>query len=395
MSRATWGWAHGALLLVVAAGALAVAIAADGARAPRRVLARLSSPALLVLGLLAAVVVAKAAFAAGRVGVAGPGRYLVVHLLAVVGVAVVASRRDLHLPVLAGYLVGVTTSAVVSLAQALDLLEPHWPAADRFPGWAATTPQLSWQLALAVVIGVHLVRSTAGAARSASIGAVCLCLAALATCGSQGGLLGIAVAVGVLLVHNARRHVIARGEVLRLGGVLLGLAVVALLALALLGVSPQSVVGLTGDTEKGYENEVARIDGLASGVRALRDEPLTGPGVDRYTADGHVLPHVVPVTLGISTGLVGVGLGLALMAVMAVLVVRGPREGAPLGWVAAAILSIYLAKCLVTTNGPLSDLADQIVLVIAAAAWSGPTCRGRTAGATGETRPSPTDRSFV
>ena len=156
MSRATWGWAHGALLLVVAAGALAVAIAADGARAPRRVLARLSSPALLVLGLLAAVVVAKAAFAAGRVGVAGPGRYLVVHLLAVVGVAVVASRRDLHLPVLAGYLVGVTTSAVVSLAQALDLLEPHWPAADRFPGWAATTPQLSWQLALAVSFAFRL-----------------------------------------------------------------------------------------------------------------------------------------------------------------------------------------------------------------------------------------------
>lgn len=339
--------------------------------------------------LLAAMTVTIAAFAAGRVGLEAPGRFLVAQMGIVACLLVMAAAGREHRPLLVGYLVGVTASAFTSVLQTVGA--PSIREVDglaRFPGLAAATPQLSWQVALAIMVGVYLAVTERGIRRGAAVAALLPCTLALVACGAQGGIIGLVAATVVLAIHGARQGSVSAREVARFGVGSIAAVVVAVTVLAVAGASPTSLVGLSGDPDKGFENESARVDGFTDGIRALLDEPLTGPGVERYREEYRVVPHVAPLNLAVSTGVVGLAIGSAAMAVLGFLVVRGPRRGAALSWLGVGMLSVFLVKCMVTPGGPFAGVHDRLLLVIAVVAASSPggTVVDGRAGPGGERR---------
>lgn len=338
---------------------------------------RLPRVVVVLVALMALVVALRAGFAAGRTGGLPALRYFGVSCVLLLATAAIAARREVHLQLMGGFLAGSAISGTVSVMQAVDLPVPRArpPWVDRYPGLSLSTTDLSWGLAVAIVIGLYLL-ATAGTrtVRVLAGAALVPTSLALATGGAQGGLVGLLFAAPVVGTHFVRRSVFDRQAVRRVLIIAATVVVAQAAALRAMGLQANSVVGLFGDPNKGYVNEAARWDGFLDGLRSLREYPLSGPGMDRYREELGVVPHFVPLEVAVSSGVLGFVVGAAIVALVGLLLFRGPSEDAPLGWLALGVLCVLFAKMFLTTSGPLAPPGLALLFVIAATSMmSAPT----------------------
>lgn len=326
----------------------------------------------LFVGGMAALALVRLAFTAPRQDGWSAFAFAAATLLALAAAASLAVRVQAHRPVLAGFAAGASLSAFVCLLQAADLPTPR-PATvgvDRYPGLAIATPQLSWQLGLAAVAAVFLARTApTRSGRLAGAAQALLCTLGIAVCGAQGGLYGVTLAVlvvGAFALPQLDWRTLVRPAV--------GLVALACVLGAVLvgsGLGAASVRGLVGDPDKGFVNEIARLDAAEAGVRELRAHPWTGVGQDRFQATHPNLPHFLPLNVSIGSGVAGLLLGGALVVLLAVTVLGGPVGRTPGAYAGLGLLSVMSAQTLVTTSGPFAGIGFVSLLLVAVVA-----CRG-------------------
>lgn len=322
---------------------------------------------VLFIGLLVAVLLLRATFGLVRDPALPTARFLAISVATLTVAALVAHRTAAYRPLLMGLLAGSTLSALVTLAQVAgsDLVREAAHGRDRYPGLALQAPGLAWHMAVAVLVAVFAI-STAGSARAkgASLGALVVTGIALISCGAQGGLLGMAV-TGVLCLGLAwrqiNRQVIARGLVLVLVG---GVALVGFAYLSGFGAS--SVSGVTGDPDKGYENERARGRAVKYGMEQIVEAPLAGLGTDEYDARYDVRPHIFPLNIAVNSGILGLIVGSALLLLLGWTAIRGPTDrAAPQGWLGTAVLAVFFTMACLTPSGPFAGVERLTVLLVA------------------------------
>lgn len=322
--------------------------------------------------LLAGAVVVRFAFSVSRSEVPSVLNSTGFKALGLAAAALVAYRVAAHRLLLAGFLAGATVSASVSLLQAADLPAPRAGNFDgtRFPGLAFDTTRLTWQLAMAIVIGVTvIITSRDQRYRMATSAQVIVCGLGLVVCGAQGGVVGLIFAAVVIVAFARPRPRLDR-LVPALVAVVAGVALVSLLLVGS-GLGARSIDGLFGDPDKGYENEVARLDAASAGARALAEHPLVGPGEDAFLHAHPVLPHFLPLSLGVTAGVTGLLLGAALVGYLGVTILKGPVGRSPSAWLGLGLLSIMAVQTLTLPDGPFVRGRSITLLLVAVAA-----CRG-------------------
>lgn len=288
----------------------------------------------------------------------------VLMVASVVAAGLLALRTGAHRPILYGYLAGCTLSSLVTVMQAMEVptLAAGRSDANRFPGLATTTVIFTWQVAFAIIIAVWVVATTRPGSlmRWAGLASLVVLSAALLMCGTQGGLLALLVAGGCFAVRAWRRGSLA-GSV-RVGMVALVAVVVFVVAAGQLGLSANTIEEFLPGS--GYENERARLDLARAGLGSIRDHPLGGSGFQAFKEANVLVPHTLPVYMGVAAGLVGLALGTWVLVQLFVVVVRGPRSdraSAVFGWTLTAAM---FANTLTEPEGPFTGLSRLPIFAI-------------------------------
>lgn len=292
-------------------------------------------------------------------------RYIGITMAALVAAVLLASRIDAHRPLLLGYLAGTSASATVALLQVADVdwIRTGFFGDGRFPGMAFRTPGLSWHIVVALLIGLAvLVTARSTSLRRITGAQMLICSAAFLACGAQGGIAGLGFAGFVcarLWRQEIRQLVRERWAVT--------LAVVVALALGLLvagALGFSSVRGLAGDPDKGYTNEMARVESIGYGTEQLLANPLGGIGAQAYDAQYEVRPHFLPLNASVTTGILGFAIGALLVGLLVVLIVRGPIERTPCAMLGVALLSAMFVQTLLTPSGTFAAVERISMLLI-------------------------------
>lgn len=331
-------------------------------------LPRRSRPIVMCfVGLLAIMVLLNLAFGLVRDPLGSTLRFNGLYALTVASAGLFAFRTSAYRPMLMGHLAGSALTSTVSIWQSagLDLLRVANHGDGRYPGLALEAPGVSWQTAVALLVGVYALRTTTSNPwRWATLGAMLVCGLGMVVCGAQGGLLGLGAAVLVSLAFAWRQF--DHRLVLRAvgGGAVLLTLIVFVASLAGFGMS--SLSGVAGDAERGYENERARARAVRYGLEQFGDNPLAGIGTAAYDARYEVRPHVVPLNLSVNTGILGLLVGTALMALLGWTVIRGPADrGSPQSWLGVAILATVLVQASLTPAGPFAKIERIVILLLA------------------------------
>ena len=309
------------------------------------------------LTALAAVRLAAAGWHGDRTGL----RTGTTAMVAVIGGAIVLARPRIHRGLLEGFLAGAALSAAVCLLQVLGVVDfrPGPLPAKRYPGLSAKTSVLTWQMAAGVVIGGRLwVESRRRGGGVAFLVGAGLCFAAMLLCGAQGGLVGLGAAAlivgGRALARIPRRHLMAAGMVVIVGAAGLLASTVWL-----------EVDGLR--PEKGFANELARVDLNRAGLETIVENPL-GIGQSEFIERHGLLPHVSVVEAGATSGFLALALATTVLALLGYLAVRALRASSIVGWFGAALAIVTIAYSMLEPGGPFIGLARVTVLLLAAAA---------------------------
>lgn len=288
----------------------------------------------------------------------------------------VAYRPVLHRPVVAGWLVGITLSAVVALMQALSLPTLRQPEFDndRFPGLTNLTMGFTWQMAYAFILWMYVVAVTTDRPRArvlAGLAAVA-CMVALLVNGAQGGLVGL-VAGFLAAVWVFRRHLTWQRIRVPLT-IVVGAVAVAAVAFTLGWLELATVDGLTGAGD--YENEKARWTVFKAAWREMAEHPLVGLGrttfIDRYS----ISPHNLALDSGVIGGITGLAAGVALFGYTFTQWFRGPRDRRPETITAYVLLAALLSSFFTETQGPFIGLARITIMTIAVLTVTGHLPRG-------------------
>lgn len=287
----------------------------------------------------------------------------VVTLVALAAALVVVGRKQLHLPVLVGYTAGVTASAVVVVLQAAGLPNPTVPREGtlRIVGLSAQSTLLTYQLAIAVVLMAAVLIGRLRAPRLMVVLSLMVCLAAMALSGGRGGILGLAFAavfVGLRYGYLRVAHV--------LGLVALGAAVWWFLDRA-------QLYTLTLDRLSGPAGGESSLDRLSSGRldiagRAFAEilaDPLFGPGIGQFRTEHTLVPHFMPLTIGLTAGVAGLVLGFVVLGRLTGVVLRRPPVVDGRFVVGAALCAVLLANSLTEPTGPFSGVERVTILLIA------------------------------
>ena len=276
----------------------------------------------------------------------------------------VAYRPVLYRPLIAGWLSGITLSAVVSLMQVLSLPTLRQPDFDnsRYPGLSNRTMGFTWQMAFGFILWMYVFavsgqRPWLRVAASAGAGA---CLIAMLVNGAQGGLL--ALGTGTCAVLWVLRSSLTWDRVRVPLLVAVGSAIVAAGALALGWIELATVDGLVSSN---FESERARFDVFKHAWREIAAHPFTGLGRTNFKDRYVISPHNLALDSGVIAGLLGVVLGFALFGYAAALWVGGPRDRRPETIAAFVLLAAMLPNFFTETQGPFVGLGRIIVLLIA------------------------------
>lgn len=295
-----------------------------------------------------------------------------------VAAGIVGLRTSLHRTVLMGFLAGATLSAIVTGMQSLGLatLAPGEPSIDRYPGLAASTIILTWQLAFAIIIAVWSAATT----RRRSVGWFASLLSipflvwAMLVCGTQGGLFGLVAAAGCVLVRSWSRG--SSRQVIKVGLLMVAVMVATVIALHEAGVEFATLREFLPSS--GYENERARGQLLNDGLKVIADHPLVGTGTAQFQAQHRLVPHFLPVHFGVAAGLLGLGLGSWVLIRLGLVVMKGPAaetRSAVFGW---ALVAAMLAYTIPEPVGPFAGLNRLPLLAIGYLACLNLTLRERS-----------------
>ena len=326
---------------------------------------------------LAAMVAVQTVFGVFRDPLLSALRFNGLYAITLVAAGLVVFRVTAYRPLLIGHLAGTAFSSVVALGQAAGwnpIAVNAW-AEERFQGFALEAPGLSWHAAVAIPMAAFVIWTTeARRVRWAAWGGLILSTLGLIVCGAQGGLVGLAVSGGVCLVIAGRQfesRALAQATIRAFGiGAVVLVVAVGLAWAAGLGVS--SLTGLTGDPVKGYENERARGRAVEYGIEQLMEDPLTGIGNIAYEQRYDVRPHVLALNLSVNTGVLGLVIGIGLMAqVLWVAVRRSADPWPPERWLASVFLITLFVHACLTPSGPFARIERLTVLLLAMAVASG------------------------
>ncbi len=282
----------------------------------------------------------------------------------------VACRPVLHRPMIAGWLVGITLSGVVTLMQVLSLPTLRQPEFQnsRYPGLTNLTMGLTWQMVYGFILWMYVIAVSGDRPRLrvAAVASAVVCLVALMVNGAQGGL--VALVTGTIAALWVFRSSLTWDRIRVPLLVVLGAAMVSAAALALGWIELATLDGLTNGR---FENERARFDVFKSAWREIAAHPFVGLGrttfIDRYT----ISPHNLALDSGVIAGVLGLVAGFALFGYTAALWVRGPRDRRPETITAFVLLAALLPSFFTETQGPFVGLARIIVLLIAVLAVTG------------------------
>lgn len=277
----------------------------------------------------------------------------------------IAYRRQIHLPLVAGWFMGLVLSGAVALMQALDLPTLRQPELDnsRYPGVSHFTMTLTLQMAYAVVLAVYVIAVTRDRPRIRALAVVAAvtCLLALLVNGAQGGLLGLAAAA-LAAAWVFRRSLTWQRIRLPLA-LTTAVAVLAAVAVQFGWLELATLDGVLGDG--GFENEKARWTVFKAAWREIADHPVTGLGrttfIDRYT----ISPHNLALDSGVIAGIVGLVAGIALLGYTVAQWLRGPGDGRPETITAFVLIAALLPSFFTETNGPYFGLVRMTIMVIA------------------------------
>lgn len=327
---------------------------------------------LVLTGLLLALALARLGFGLAREPLGPTIRSAGLGLGARIVAVLVVVRVAAHRPLLLGYVAGVAVSGVVALLQAggSDWVRTPEFGESRAPGLGLQPPTLSWHVATAVVIGLTaLWVEHRRRARLLLIAQLLVSLGAFLVCGAQGGIVGLGavIAVCVVVLRSDLRRMVGRRR--HWIGWVGGVVVVAVAISVVLGLP--SARGLIGDPEHGFQNEIARVDSIEFGIEQLVEEPLTGLGVGAYDERFYVRPHFIPLDASVTTGILGLAIGSALVGLLIGLVFRGPSEWTPSSVMGLALLTTMLVQALLTPSGPFASVERILILLVATATRMG------------------------
>lgn len=284
--------------------------------------------------------------------------------VAAVPAYLVAVRAKAHLAVLEGFVLGVSVSAAAAVLQLAGLLRGNLAPGTRlrYPGLASKTTVLTWQVALAIVIAAYLLgrETPSGAHRRWPYLAIAICTFALLICGAQGGLVGLASAALLLwwrrrpswLGDPRRRRIVA---VTVAGTLLAGFAAL--------------FVGIDGfPPEKGFVNETSRVTVARHALHEMAAHPLIGIGNQAFADRYGILPHVVPLEVAVSAGIVGLVLALYLLWLLARCAWWGWNGNGPAPTLGAALAAIMVVFSMVEPAGPFIGVSRTTLLLLAVVA---------------------------
>lgn len=350
-------------LRYVGAAALIAWVPADLADEPRRITRHVAA----VMGALAVVRGATAILHDDP-----NGRTFAVVLLAATVVAyLLAQRTVIHRALVSGFVSGMALSATVALLQAM-----HWPTlregnveGRRFPGLSTYTMLLTWQLTFALIV-VTYVLVTRHRQRDAIFWAAAVLAPLFAvtslTNGAQGGLLGIGAAV-LAFLWCQRRH-LTPAAVGRLG---MGLAALVVVVAGVVYLANVEIPSVTDVGEKDFRNERARVQVIYDGLDELRANPLVGMSRTEFIDEYSIAPHFLPVDSAAVSGVVGLALSTYLLAMLVVLVLKGPGDHRAVTVTGYVALTAMVANTLTDAYGPFVGVSRAVPLFIALVATSG------------------------
>ncbi len=364
---------------IVMVGLVALGFRADLEGDSRRTVVR------FLVGL-AAMVAVQTVFGVFRDPLLSSLRFNGLYAVTLIAAGLVVFRVAAHRPLLIGHLAGTAFSSIVALGQAAGwnpIAVNAW-AEGRFQGFALEAPGLSWHAAVAIPLAAFVIWTTESRrVRWAAWAGLVLCTLGLIVCGAQGGLVGLVVSGALCLVIAWRQfesRALARAAI-RAAGIGAAVLIVAAGLAWAAGLGLSSLTGIAGDPVKGYENERARGRAIEYGIEQLVDQPLTGIGNVAYEQRYDVRPHVLALNLSVNTGVLGLVIGIGLMAQVMWVAIRGSTSSwPPERWLATVFLITLFVHACLTPSGPFARIERLTVLLIAMAVASG--------GAPGLGRPS-------
>lgn len=307
-------------------------------------------------------------------------RYGLVLGAGTVASTLVVRRRALLPGVVTGYLIGLAVSASVSLMQAANLptLIEGNTAGSRYPGLAAYTTSLTWQLTTGIIVAFYLVlTSHRTAPKRYWIGCALVVLFTLAmfTNGAQGGILGLgaaALTACIVLRRDITVRVAARAVIM---------VTALIIAVTVIAVSTGiEVPTITDYRSSGFQNESVRVQTIQEGIEQFRDKPLLGVSSADYKLHYSQFPHFLPVESAALTGAVGLLLAAVLLVALGGMLVSRPSRHGPSAIAGRAVLASLFVSFFTGPQGPVLGIA-RVLPLMTAIVYAGATLgRSRQSG---------------
>lgn len=363
-------WSIGTLSPLAFDGArlgLAVAIFLKARRASRQTWSSSSRQTALVLGATGLVLVVAGAFRPDPIGLTMG--YTIV--LAVATAWMALSRIDQPWQLLGGYLVGVTTSAVVLILHGVGFttLTPLADAGiNRLSGLSSSAPLVGFELAIGIVVAVVGIGNRKYRLLLAL--AVLTCLTALLMSGGRGGVAALGIA---LLVAVRWRWVKLMPAAF---ATILGWGVVSTILDS--GRTINMFARFLGTGEIRSDATSGRVDLFDASLRAIAQDPILGTGLFQFLGQQYgngLTPHFALFTFYVAGGICA---GLLVFSMLGFIIHRlmfkSPRPFGAAGRASYLVLAALLTMALTEPNGPFVGTQTTTLLLLVI----GMTARPRT-----------------
>jgi hypothetical protein len=283
------------------------------------------------------------------------------------------SRIDDFMPLLRGYLIGVSISAAVLIISGLGfgVLTPRAGVGiDRLVGLSSSATQVGYELAVGVVIAVAGISQL----RSRVVFFVCfaICVSAMLMSGGRGGV----AAIGIALLVGVRWRWIRIVPALLTGGI--GWIVLARIIQS--GQTLNTLSRFEGTGQKGAEFTAGREDLFSTSIAAIERSPFFGTGLSQFQIEyGHGLnPHFAFFLFYVAGGVIP---GLLILAILIFIIhrvtFRSACEDGFGGHVAYLMFAVFLAMAILEPSGPFVGTAKTTLLLIAVGMTSTPASQKR------------------
>lgn len=282
---------------------------------------------------------------------------------AVVGL-VIAVRPSIYRPVLGGFSAGATLSGIVVLMQVMELPNPALPLIGygRFQGLSASGVRGSVEMSVAgLLLCVWLLHARARPMliRLIALLAALICLIALLASGGRGGLLGLGLAV----IIAVRQKLLRPRHLVAVAALVCGVLYLA----DRNGLALSTLDRITGKAGGATDPDITtgRADLFWQALHETFAHPILGMGAISFQSTYGHLPHVAPLTLAVSGGIIGAVAGIWLLGGLMVNTFAKSSAGAP--WQVGAgrcLASILLLMSFLDVNGPFLGAAVVTILFL-------------------------------